>query len=124
MSEADNRMEELADRVERAGGADHELDLAIWELVDPRAAETIAAGRRPLEWLHCYTSDLNAAMSLVPEGFTAWELRSRLARTRFVAELSRMEGDEEIYTRAHAATPALALTAAALRSRVLTDPHP
>lgn len=111
---------ELAARVEGASGADRELDLAIWAAIDPRAPEVIAAGRKPLEWLHCYTSSLDAAMTLVPEGMQ-WSFDSHYK----MAGVSRYWDDPqhgptcEEYA-GEAATPALALTAAALRARAAT----
>lgn len=69
-----------------------------------------------------FTTDLNAAVELVPENWTAWEVRSRQRKTAFVAEVSRL-GDAPDYDEdeqrelAHASTPALALCAAALKAR-------
>lgn len=69
------------------------------------------------DWSH-YTASLDAALSLVPDGWTAWELRSHAKRTRFSADLSRLsECDSgEDWAIGRAATPALALCAAALRA--------
>ncbi|WP_420140186.1 hypothetical protein [Sphingomonas sp.] len=58
---------ELAERAEKVTGPDRELDIAIWRLVDPKAIEVEAQGRRPLPWLHRYTASLDAAMTLYVE---------------------------------------------------------
>lgn len=67
---------------------------------------------------------IDAAMTLVPANWTAWELRSHSARTRFSADLSRLsecDSSEEDWAYGRGATPALALCAAALKAR--TIPH-
>ena len=55
------------------------------------------------------------AMASIPDEWTAWQLRSRLRKTKFVATLTRIpEGEgEEISTKpAHADTPGKALALA------------
>lgn len=66
-----------------------------------------------------YTTSLDAALTLVPEEWTAWEIRSRRRKTAFVAELSRMvTADDESYQIGRSShTPAAALVAACLRAR-------
>lgn len=66
-----------------------------------------------------YTTSLDAALPLVPEEWTAWEIRSRRRKTAFVAELSRMvTADDETYQIGRSShTPAAALVAACLRAR-------
>ena len=64
------------------------------------------------------TASINAALTLIPEGWTAWELRSRAALTHFAAELSRLDGrGNENHVHGYGATPALTFSAAALRAR-------
>lgn len=85
-------MEELAVRCEALAGPDRELDALIWALVDPAEHErqcsfrgmkhaghvhTKTEKREHIAWYGqrfapAYTSDLNAAMSLIPEG---WRIR-------------------------------------------------
>lgn len=71
------------------------------------------------------TANLDAALTLVPEEWTAWELRSSAKKTRFSADLSRLtECDSgEDWTYGRASTPALALCAAALRARANSPPR-
>ena len=89
---------ELASRIDAATGPDRELDLAIALAVGD---ETWAEPDRAKLY---YTASLDAAMSLVPEGLI-WLVQYRI---RVYAEVGRCF--------ATAATPSLALTAAALRA--------
>ena len=76
-------------------------------------------GKGGVHWeVLSYTTSLDAAVTLVPEDWTAWELRSSRAKTRFHAELSRLDNNTELqeYADGRAKTPALALCAAALRA--------
>ena len=115
---------ELAERVEALEGEDREIDLAIAKM------------RRVTVWKHDpetgtnyetthwhYTASLDAAMTLVPEGFS-WEVGETADGGH--ATVSKMPDDDEAYAggrlpapdiqiSAYAATPALALTAACLR---------
>lgn len=67
---------------------------------------------------------LEVAMLLVPDGWTAWELRSRGNKTRFSADLSRLtECDAgEDSANGSGPTPALALCIAALRAHEALQP--
>lgn len=103
----------LAERAEKATGPDREIDLAIWRMVDPRAAEMEAEGRAPLRWLHCYTESLDAAMTLVPEGYD-WAV----FRTNGGLTIHAWCGDRVDH---FGETPALALTAASLRTLAATS---
>lgn len=117
--------EALIERLEAASVPDRELDLAIWRLVDPNAAEIEAAGKQPLRWLHCYTASLDAAMTLVPKGWN-WMAGNRdqpVARayvnngkSHSIGVGSRKNPDL-VWHEAVAATPALALCIAALRAQ-------
>jgi hypothetical protein len=95
---------ELAERCEKATGPDFDLSFAIWQA----AIEPIAPSSRQPD----YTASLDAAMTLVPEG-------AELVTLVLINSAGRMpsagiDGGEHI---SHAATPALALCAAALRAR-------
>lgn len=94
---------ELAARVEGLSGPDREVDLKIM-----RWAMNIGG---PAENALHYTASLDAAMSLVPEGWNVgqWRIIGK-------PDSCRMWDDEtDIIT--SGSTPALALTAAALRAR-------
>jgi hypothetical protein len=85
------------------------LDVAIMRAVYPRA--TMAAGEWFLSGIKVrvepYTTSLDAALTLVPEGWTPWDL---IARHTTPAQFD--------------ADPALALCIAALKTRAsLSDPH-
>jgi hypothetical protein len=129
----------LAERVEAASGPDRELDVAIWRGITPNheALRKRWAG----SWTHAdvqarkeaacelknapdFTASLDAAMTLVPEGW-CWAVRNGLSTA--YAEMA----DEPFIETAHekatgvdscARSPALALTAAALRARAASTP--
>lgn len=141
-----NNLIELAARCEAAGG-EQELELLdeafrlcfpkprrIW-VTDNSGPWTDEYGAyHELSWrFHGMIEAgafLDAAMQLVPKGWTAWELRSALyhadwelrsrrALASYHAEISRLDEEikaEEVVS-ANAATPALALCAASLRAR-------
>lgn len=105
-------MTKLSERVQRLEGPDREIDRAI--------AEAIGIG-----WYYSqgnpefrYTASLDAAMSLVPEGCT-WNLSvGRVA----IVQVTDCTGGPTVAPpdfEAHAATPAIALCAAALKARGL-----
>jgi len=116
---------ELADRVEKASGPDRELDVSIgstvfdveWRPYRPNARKTWGFQRAAkddvvfygTESVPRYTASLDAAMTLVPSniGFQL-TVYSDVKPGCTVG----LHGDLE-----RAATPALALTAAALRAR-------
>lgn len=96
----------LADRCERAVGPDRGLDAAIWYAYvekpqpgDKRDKDMI--GRWP-----AYTASIDAAMTLI--GDDCWKVEDHP-----LAGPCAVVGEQEGY----AATPALALCAASLRSR-------
>lgn len=107
-------LSELADRVEGASGPDRELDEHIKRTVEGWHAK--ARFDNP----PTYTASLDAAMSLVPEGvwFHLSDYRKGLGETGAEAHLYGRSAD----WKAEAATPALALTAAALRARGSEQP--
>jgi hypothetical protein len=112
--------DELAGRCEASAGPDRELDRAIAPLTGLRVLDE----GHPLGWccydkdghgapLPSYTASLDAAMQLVPEG-CSWNLHkhSCWARACVFVDDGRDAGHY-----CDCATPALALTAAALRAR-------
>lgn len=127
---------DLADRVEKASGPDRELDFAIFRALHPEYAgpewKEFGGGLRhamdssdmrclpppnvtPSRW----TASLEAALSLVPEGW-AWAVYGG-AREEIVATAYRVPNGGRLpwpdwVTDICAATPALALCAAALRA--------
>lgn len=98
-------LEQLAARVEAATGPDYALEFDI--------ARTLKRAAHPPK---NYTASLDAAMSLVPEGAT-WELDCGTEQS--TATVFAPIADEPGWVTdapAQAATPALALVAAALRA--------
>ena len=122
----------LAERCEQAAGPDRELDVAIARALDwkplyrddyskwwpPAAVEDSRARKRsilhhPTQPLPKFTASLDAAVTLVPEGWKWWIDSSPFGRCWLVA-------DDQIIDKAQSekcATPAVALCAAALRAR-------
>lgn len=126
---------ELADRCEAAAGPDRELDQAIWlaAVADARSlkaySEGLKIGKQEAAFRLDYMADgarhtasLDAAMTLVPEGWSfevmrGWrcDIREGLS-SAFVAD--KQFGPPTVHEYSdNAATPALALCAAALRAR-------
>ncbi len=111
-------LEELAVRVEGAAGPDREIDAQIagglgW-CVGPEGNRGGRCGRTPQgTWkvVPRYTASLDAAMTLVPEGWTG------IVQLTGAAELVDARNDSRRVRALACETPALALTAAALRSR-------
>jgi hypothetical protein len=120
-------MKELAKRCEQATGPDRVLDADIAEVVDAPAADDpdrnltihrqiiakLRAGGDDCE-IERYTASLDAAMTLVPEG------RGLIYKRHGIKNVWRVQihsGDETTFIEGDAATPALALCAAALKAR-------
>ena len=111
----------LAERVEALTGPDREVDAAIAQAVGaehgPR--ETVYYESRSVHYIDeiapAYTASLDAAMSLVPEG---WRWHSYYWPRKDGPRLMSLVTNRPHAGIAHgkAATPALALTAAALRA--------
>jgi hypothetical protein len=105
---------ELAERCEKADGPDRDIDWAICGLLNTgRSTDP----RRPGP--DYFTASIDAAMTLIPESWTAWEMASSDRRTQFWFEVTRMAGDGSLME--HLAEglspfPALAICAAALRA--------
>ncbi|WP_286881520.1 hypothetical protein [Sphingomonas sp.] len=135
----------LAERVEAATGPDREIDGSIWwatrsanviEHLDPsgfvrrcikrdgsagRALQQFFDSSNPaclarLAFSNAYTASIDAAMTLVPEGLWAEGSLGSHVDQRASLEIHAPCTYDPI-GRATAATPALALTAAALRAR-------
>ena len=108
----------LADRAEKATGPDRPISWDIWEeLGKPAIDQGSRDGSAP-----AYTASIDAAMTLVPEG---WEPIIDCRRTVEV-QLETIAVDPEtldprkVYVTG--VTPALALCAAALRALATLDP--
>ena len=114
-------MTKLADKIEALEGPSREVDAEI----------AIAVGRTLQVWREgghsmpgywaddpppTYTASLDAAMTLVPEGFYKSFAAIRFGDGLPFAEVVERKPPERIFS-AYAATPALALCAAALRAR-------
>lgn len=123
----------LAERVEAAAGADRGLDDTIYQTVTGRCPHrnlrTVSGDadclmevcedcrdEEPDVRVPIYTASLDAAMSLVPEG---WELSLNTFANPPAASAYCINAANEIVRPAkqYIATPALAITAAALRAR-------
>lgn len=122
MTPADTLIALIA-RVESASGPDRELDLMVlrahggngWYWLD-RERETITRDKygrgalgNPACSLDHYTASLDAAVTLVPEGYTGM--------VHLDGKASLYRDDMQPTIDSLAATPALALVAAALRAR-------
>jgi len=111
---------ELAARCEAAEGPDRKLDLAVALAIRGQAINgVINVSAR-------YTASIDAAMSLVPEGW-GWlvsQPNAKALASGLLKKRTPVLGEVQYgYDRRHsvaAATPALALTAAALRARAAT----
>jgi hypothetical protein len=110
-----NALLQLAERCEAAEGADRELDWAIFDLVatNPQRCGYMELG---LQAVPAYTASLDAAMTLVPEG---WNGRLEWCRGAGYADLAHVKAGRGFEDCRPAKTAALALCAAALRARAL-----
>lgn len=121
-------LNELADRCERATGPDPALDEAIQAAITGAEIEwqdykQANAYHRDGRWINigsilAYTASLDAAMTLVPDGQDWYVTAIRPLKGTFAGAVYR--GIHPKIDYAEAATPALALTAAALRARAAT----
>ena len=107
-------MLELIERIEALEGPDREVDALIWFECIGKADgwEYDGHQRKP------YTASLDAAMTLVPEGWSGlfgFQGTHDYIEERGHAHIQTIVGEKEAC--AEAATPALALCAAALRAR-------
>lgn len=118
----------LIERIEAATGPDHEMDAAIeLAFTDDRGVQPLAffkhkitiGKRRTIP----FTASIDAAMTLVPEGWLMaglWERNTKLPNWRWKAELWSPDADRNVSGIArNSESPALALCAAALKARNL-----
>jgi hypothetical protein len=104
--------------IESAAGPDADIDRLISHFVvyAPQPEFHLRLSLRDKWTAPAYTASLDAALLLVPEGWQdCWTLEGRFCWLRRLTA----EGVDEVQT--EAATPALALTAAALRARLAME---
>lgn len=117
------RLVELAELCEKASGPDRELYAMIYDAVyggeclyDPKWETWITPGGMNVP---AFTASLDAALTLVPEG---WDWASGSGQFGGHAFMRRVTSvGEPPAISSDAATPALALCAAALRARATQD---
>jgi hypothetical protein len=103
----------LAYRVEGLDGVDHEVDRLIADAIGWQQIITNERGEQAFRFLRRYTGSLDAAMTLVPGGFQ-FEVTTTGYKPGATVCGDSLTG---VHEGSYAATPALALTAAALRAR-------
>lgn len=118
-------MNDLIERIETASGPDRALDHEIYEYLGSPVVRMVSAtthGTDLVNWAPFYTASVDAALTLVPEGRgrdsggTLWNVEAwdgPGVHARHVEATAWVCGAPRV----HAATPALALCAAALKSR-------
>jgi hypothetical protein len=108
----------LAERVEQATGADRELDEAIAAFIQDD--EEARSDECPSLCMKPFTASLDAAVVVVPDGWYTFLAGQDRHSGRWRWEL---RGGYGFQRSARANTPALALTAAALRARAAQHDH-
>jgi hypothetical protein len=113
----------LAERCEQAAGPDKELDFTIDNFMLKHGPE--ADRIRNPRYVLPYTASLDAAVTLVPEGYY-WQVangKRRHYEPQACADLFVAHGPNrgDVSFTADAATPALALCVAALRARAAAN---
>jgi hypothetical protein len=105
-------MRELAERVEALTGPDREVDCRVWAAFNGGGFDTfVAVVPNFHDWrAPYYTASIDAAMTLVPEG-REWAIGLEDG-----GAFAHVHRPSEYAGMVEASTPALALTAAALRS--------
>lgn len=109
---------ELAARCEAAAGLDRELDAAICVAlgIEPQAREMLQFPAYD-SCVRYFTASLDAAMGLVPEGWFPWVGKDKgYDPEQWSATIDGPSRDQHVEGYG-SPTPALALTAAALRAR-------
>jgi len=112
-------LHELATRAEQAEGANYALDVeisdAIWRMKWGK--------RRPKDIkVQPYTASLDAAMMLVPEGWVIWQMGEYRDISPLIWHATLWQRDaDNPGPCCYGTTPALALTAAALRAMAKED---
>ena len=133
-------LSELIARIEAASGAQYVLDCAIWDAIYPgeraeRFAKLTAPGKPYhgrlgpadvdgyVQPLRAFTASIDAALTLVPDGYAVdmtigryWPNRARVLHVYQDGDRWFHRGSDPAIC-ANAATPALALCAAALKAR-------
>jgi hypothetical protein len=111
-------MVDLLERLEKVTGPDRELDGAIQRIIGYGPHHIGAAGLT-----NAFTASVDAALTLVPKEWTAWELRSMAGKRRFSCDLSRLtECDAgEDWAFGGGPTPAIAICIAALKARTASE---
>ena len=128
------KLNELAARCEASDGPDRDLDWMVADAIGHQAFERKVAiwppfmpGSKLDKTVPYYTASLEAAMTLVPEGWN-WMAGNRdqpVARAYVnngqlhYAGYGTRRNPKHLWSEVVAATPALALTAAALKARAL-----
>jgi len=128
-----DELSKLADRVESLTGPCYETNGLVaeavgWTCIRHRTRRHhglwVAPGKHPddgcLKDPPMFTRSIDAAMSLVPEGWT-FDLQVRSHFSHAFLEAQEDERGAEVSAQ-NAATPALALTAAALKARAEVQP--
>lgn len=104
----------LIERLERATGPDRNLDAMIFHFI-MKGEGVGARGSGPP-----YTSSIDAAMTLVPDG-DPWTLGQSIHFRYWHALVSEFGADQQIHSRGYGTSdyPAIALSIAALKSRAV-----
>ena len=105
---------DLADRVEALKGADREVDREIFATIHSGPEWMHLSKETQGVWASHYTAFFDAAIALVPEG---WATFLATEDRHSHSWRWQLRGGYGWKAAARAATPALALTAAALRAR-------
>lgn len=108
----------LADRCEAATQADPMIELAIYQVMTGKEGIVRCMGREGMSRdVPAYTASLDAALALVPERWRTVTANQQPWEPSWVWRLGEIEGKfGKAGQDGTAATPALALTAAALRA--------
>lgn len=123
-------LEDLISRLEKAEAGSPALDREINRVLSPDHTkpwmgpgywydDSTQPGQN--ERYRPYTTSIDAALTLVPDEWTAWEVASRGGKRKFRAEVSRLRDPSDYGSEegeyGHASTPALAICIAALKAR-------
>lgn len=116
-------IDELADRVEALAGPDREIDAAIFAALKLGTRDWMhQSPQAERMWARQYTKSIDAAMMLVATGHD-WMLDTFDGKFTGRRCSASVWVSKERWIDASGATPALALTAAALRTKALGAVH-
>lgn len=101
-------MKELIERLEGLTGPNFEIEQEIGRLMNPNATR--------LSVFPAYTASIDAAMTLVPEGYV-WSINTFAEPSRASAYLVRHDNCYVRTNEQFCATPAIALCIAALKAK-------